>query len=274
MYGDEADARLVSMIETTETGTTAPDHHQPKVYDLFLAVVAVIALAVVIWQFFLSPDEEISGLLRIFDYIFCGVFFIDYIRQIVVAKHKWRYIFTWGLLDLASSIPTVGEFRFFRAAQIIRALKAVRSIRILSQVLVRDRMASAVSLLLIIGIVIVVGSCICVLHFELSVVHGNIKSAEDVAWWAFETTSTVGYGDFYPVTSEGRVLAVLVMCVGIGLFATFAGALAGLFMRKPKDHVETVPEHDHGDQFAALKEQNRLILQRLTELESKLGPRG
>ena len=95
----------------------------------------------------------------------------------------------------------------------------------------------------------------------------SIKTAEDVAWWAIVTTSTVGYGDLEPITPEGRVLAVLIMCVGIGLFATFAGALAGVFIRSPK--TSTGP-HTPIQRFDALQEQNQMILEQLAELREKL----
>jgi voltage-gated potassium channel len=64
-----------------------------------------------------------------------------------------------------------------------------------------------------------------VLHFETDP-ESNIKSADDAVWWAFTTITTVGYGDRYPLTSEGRFTAVILMCAGVGLFGTFSGFLA------------------------------------------------
>ena len=245
------------------------NRHQPKAYDLFLAVIAIIALGLAVWQLFLPPTGELAKLLIIFDYVFCLLFFIDYIHQIVIADHKWKYIFTWGLFDLASSIPMVGEFRVLRFARIFRILRAIRSLRILSQVLIRDRLASAVSMLMMIGTLIIIGSCIGVLQYESHAPDSTIKTAQDVAWWAVVTTSTVGYGDMYPVTPEGRFLAVLIMSVGIGLFATFAGALAGMFMRKPK-HADTPIPISPQERFDTLHEQNQAILDRLQSLEEEV----
>ena len=241
--------------------------HQPKAYDLFLAVIAIVALGLAVWQLFLPPVGELRKLLIIFDYVFCLLFFIDYIRQIVIAEHKWKYILTWGLFDLASSIPLVGPLRVLRFARIFRILRAIRSLRILSQVLVRDKLASAVSMLMMIGTMIIIGSCIGVLQYESQAADATIKTAQDVAWWAVVTTSTVGYGDMYPVTPEGRLLAVMIMCVGIGLFATFAGALAGMFMRKPSGHVAPISP---AERYESLHEQNRAILNRLQALEEEL----
>lgn len=249
--------------------STQPElnHRQIKAYDLFIAVVAVISLVLMVWQLFLPPDTEVRKLLILFDYAFCLLFFTDYIRHIFISTEKWKYVFTWGLFDLASSIPLFGPLRLFRLASLFRVLRIVRSIRILSQVLIRDRLASTVSLLMLIGTIIIVGSCFGVLHYEMQSPKANIQSAEDVAWWAIVTTSTVGYGDLYPVTSEGRVLSVLIMCVGIGLFATFAGALAGMFVHVPKSKIAP---HTSFERFDELQRENQKILEQLTELNERL----
>jgi voltage-gated potassium channel len=67
------------------------------------------------------------------------------------------------------------------------------------------------------------------LHFETDS-ESNIKTAEDALWWAFATITTVGYGDGYRVTWEGRLIATILMCAGVGLFGTFSGFLAAWFI--------------------------------------------
>ena len=64
--------------------------------------------------------------------------------------------------------------------------------------------------------------------------NSNIKTAEDAIWWAYVTITTVGYGDKFPVTTEGRVIAELLMTVGVGLFGTFTAYLASWFVRETK----------------------------------------
>ena len=120
---------------------------------------------------------------------------------------------------------------------------------------------------MLISTLIIVGCCVGVLHYEMQDPRANIKTAEDVAWLAIVTTSTVGYGDLEPITPGGRILAVMIMCVGIGLFATFAGALAGVFIRAPRAHSEP---HTPLQRFDALKEQNTVILQQLSDLQNRL----
>ena len=252
-----------------------PNRHLPrdlatryplKFYDLFISFIAICSIALVTWQLFFAPEGEIRKLLILVDYCFCFFFFVDYLRCIVHAERKWHYIFTWGLLDLASSMPTLPALRMLRLAQLVRVLMVIRSIRILAKVAIQDSVASKVTVSTLVGCLLIVGACIGVLHYEQSAASANIKTVEEVAWWAVETTSTVGYGDLYPVTTGGRLFAVLIMCVGIGLFATFAGALASTIMQ----HVKSESPEKPTSPVSELIRQNQIILARLEDLEHKL----
>ena len=75
---------------------------------------------------------------------------------------------------------------------------------------------------------LILGS-ISILQVE-TVPESNIKTASDAIWWAFTTITTVGYGDVYPVTAGGRVIAALLIITGVGLFGTFTGFVAAWFV--------------------------------------------
>ena len=246
-------------------------------YDLFIMGVAILAMVLVSWQFCLTEKSPLADLFSIFDYVFCGIFFIDYIHQIAVSENRLKYIFTWGIFDLASSIPIVGPLRVLRFAKLFRVLYVIRSIRVLGGVLRRDLVASTVTGVLLLGTVIVVGCCIGVLHLEMNAPNANIHTAEDVAWWAVVTISTVGYGELFPVTPGGRILSVFIMVVGIGSFATLVGAVAGVMLRDSKDKTtlsRSMPlggEEATGDSSARdLVERNLLLIERLERLEARL----
>jgi len=76
-------------------------------------------------------------------------------------------------------------------------------------------------------------SSIAILQVEQDA-NSNIKTAEDATWWAYVTITTVGYGDKYPVTTKGRIIAALLMTVGVGLFGTFTAYLASWFVGEGK----------------------------------------
>ena len=98
-------------------------------------------------------------------------------------------------------------------------------------------------------------SSIAILLFEVEA-ESNIKTAADALWWSFVTITTVGYGDRYPVTAEGRVLAGVLMTAGIGLFGTFSGFVAAWFL-KPGGDQERADLDQVRDDLAEVK---RLLL--------------
>jgi voltage-gated potassium channel len=82
----------------------------------------------------------------------------------------------------------------------------------------------------------------------------SINTPEEALWWAFVTVTTVGYGDFYPVTTLGRIVAVLLMVSGVGLFGSFAAYIGSLF-------VADRNEEDNRDQLADRETLQRLLVQ-------------
>ena len=84
-------------------------------------------------------------------------------------------------------------------------------------------------------------------------------------WWAFETVTTVGYGDIYPQTLGGRILAAVVMLVGIGFIAILTANIASYFVEQDK-HKEAEQRREKERE----ENQNRVILERIEELSKKL----
>ena len=117
----------------------------------------------------------------------------------------------------------------------------MRSLRILVQVFKSDVIGATIVSSMTMSMGGIILACFGVLHYESEAIGANLKTADDVIWWAVVTTSTVGYGDFYPVTGPGRLLAALVMILGIGLFATIAGALASrMTSMSPASHSKSI----------------------------------
>jgi len=116
-------------------------------------------------------------------------------------------------------------------------LRVIKASRMLALALTSRRRESAVWAAVLVSIVVDFAASIAVLEYEGGP-EGNIKNAEDAVWWSITTITTVGYGDRYPITTEGRLVAVTLMVVGVDLFGTLSGAAASWFMQPAGERVE------------------------------------
>ncbi|MFM9027581.1 MAG: potassium channel family protein, partial [Bacteroidota bacterium] len=156
---------------------------------------------------------------------------IDFTVRFYRAPSKLKFM-KWGWIDLISSIPTLDMLRAGRALRLIRllrVLRAFRSVRHIIHHVYKRRSQGAFTTVATIAVLMVLFSSIAILQVEKDP-NSNIKTAEDALWWSYVTVTTVGYGDKYPVTTEGRLIAALLMTTGVGLFGTFTGFLASWFV--------------------------------------------
>lgn len=177
-------------------------------------------------------DEPISHILEYTDIAICFVFLADFFVSLFRAPNKLDYFLKWGWIDLASSIPTVDVLRWGRAARVLRIFRVIRGVRatkILATFILARRAESAVLTAALVSILLIVFASLAILQIE-SGPEANIQTAEDALWWAFVTITTVGYGDKFPVSTEGRFLAIVLMTCGVGLFGTFTAFVATWFL--------------------------------------------
>jgi voltage-gated potassium channel len=217
--------------------------HPINIIVFFLSLYVIIALVV---DTFFPLSKEVSTLLHEIDYVICLIFFIDFLHRLFTAKDKAAYM-RWGWIDLLSSIP-MNFFlagRLFRVFQLIRVLRAIRSIKYLSHYFLKNKIKSAFASAAIVAFLAIVFSAIGVLQVEKGAPGAKITNAEDALWWAYVTITTVGYGDLYPVTSEGRMIAAVLMTVGVGLFGTFTAYVASWFVsQKVEEEVEEIKQFE------------------------------
>ena len=100
--------------------------------------------------------------------------------------------------------------------------------------LIRDRAGSALYTLLLAGVLVLQFGSLTILRIEDDAPGANITNASDALWYTIATISTVGYGDQYPVTNAGRIVGAMIIVVGVGIFGTFTGYLANLFLAPRK----------------------------------------
>jgi voltage-gated potassium channel len=106
-----------------------------------------------------------------------------------------------------------------------------------------------------------------VLLFEEKAKGSNIHDYPDALWWAIVTVTTVGYGDRFPVTEGGRIVAVILMLVGIGLIGVLTATVASVFIKEHTDANKEEFKKGHAD----LGQQLSVISDRLADVERRLG---
>jgi voltage-gated potassium channel len=208
-------------------------------YELLMLGLSVYVLLVLAVESIVTLDSGTRSILSYVDTGICFVFLFDFVTNLVRSKSKAAYL-RWGWIDLVSSIPTVGLLRLGRIARVVRVirlLRAFRSVKRLAGYLLAKRAQAALAVATLVAFLFVVFSAIAILQFEANATGSNIKTAQDALWWAYVTITTVGYGDRFPVTFEGRVVAVGLMTVGVGLFGTFSGFVASWFLAAPDGAV-------------------------------------
>jgi voltage-gated potassium channel len=210
------------------------DIQQERIGILNVVVIVLtfyVLIALLIESFYNLPSQT-SVLLGYIDIVICIFFLFEFSIRFYKAKNKPEFM-KWGWIDLVSSIPMIGVFRvgrIFRLIRLIRIIRAFRSTKHLAHHIFASRAQGALTSVSILAVLLVIFSSIAILQVETDP-NSNIKTAEDAIWWAYVTITTVGYGDKFPVTTEGRIIAAILMTAGVGLFGTFTAYVASWFVK-------------------------------------------
>lgn len=230
--------------------------------------ILLVALSVyVLIALFVESVAPISAashrILSHVDTAICIVFLYDFCQRFLHAKSKLKFL-RWGWIDLVSSIPALPILRIgrlFRVVRVLRVLRAVRSVRTIGQALFEHRAKGTVVTAVFLCTLLIVFSSITILDVE-NVPESNIHGPEDALWWSFVTVTTVGYGDRFPVTTEGRVVASILMLSGVGLFAILAGAFTAWFTQPSQVMSQDAPRED---------KQITVLIQEIRALRAEIG---
>jgi voltage-gated potassium channel len=211
-------------------------------YNIFILVLTVFSLVIMV-GLILPFNQETHDLLFVYDNVIALIFLGDFIFNITGAKPKRAYfIGQRGWLDLLGSIPSLGITtlggllrlaRLSRLARITRLMGGKRRAAIIKDVLDNRGQYATFITLLAAGLVLASASII-VLAFEAGAPGANIKTGGEALWWGLVTLTTVGYGDFFPVTMGGRITATFVMFAGVGIIGALASILASLLVAPSK----------------------------------------
>lgn len=214
-----------------------------EIFVLGVALLSIVNLALAI--LLRNPDTE--QVIAIMDSILIVVFLIDLLRRLRVAQDRRAYIVEgWGWLDLISIIPMLRIARILRIVRVIRVVRRMGGPEAAIRAFFANKATGGLFLVLLIALLVMELGSIGVLWAERGAEGANITTAEDAVWYLIVTMSTVGYGDYYPVTDVGRLLGSLIIVVGVGVFGTLTGFLANVFLAPS----EAGDEEDQGESEA------------------------
>ena len=188
------------------------------------AILGFLYLAVYALEVIYRSNSDISQIAEICSTSIWIVFAIDVVLKFLGAQRIKTFLKTNVLEILSLVVP------FFRILRIFRVVMALRGL----QPYLKSRLASTASyLVLLLPITWFVGA-IAVLDAESQVGKAVISNLGDALWWSLATITTVGYGELYPVTLEGKFVAAILMITGIALFSACAGMFATWIMGERK----------------------------------------
>jgi voltage-gated potassium channel len=207
--------------------------------NLLIIILSFYILGSLIVDIFFVLPKEIAKVLNYVDNVICVVFLVDFIVRFRQAESKLKFM-KWGWIDLLASIPMVDFLRAGRILRLIRLLRVIRAYRSINHIVkhvFKSKVQGTLTSVAIIAVLVLLFSSLAILHFEKDP-NSNIKTAEDAIWWAYVTITTVGYGDKFPVTTEGRIIATILMTVGVGLFGTFTAFVSSWFVKTNEEEQE------------------------------------
>jgi voltage-gated potassium channel len=211
-------------------------------YELFIVAVSALSLANIV--IFLGPfDPDTKEIAAIIDLFLSAILIVDFLGRLYVADDRQAYFFRrGGWLDLLGSLP-LPIIRVFRIARVYRGVNRVSALggRRLARQLIHERAQAALLAASFAVIFVLELGSMLVVNAERGVAHANIQTGGDALWWAVVTVATVGYGDKYPVTAAGRLVGVMVIVVGVGLFGVFTGYLARFFLAPRPEDLPAAP---------------------------------
>lgn len=213
------------------------DTRAGRAFDAVLLWLIILSVAVVMLESVASIRSAYGGWLRVAEWTFTVLFTIEYLLRLLVLKRPVAYVFSFfGMVDLFSFVPTylsaaipgaqaliaVRAFRVIRLFRIFKLATHMRQGTVIMTALRLSRPKIVVFLLGVSAIVVILGAVIYMIEGEA---HGFTSIPRGV-YWAIVTVTTVGYGDIYPRTPLGQVIASIAMILGYAIIAVPTGIVS------------------------------------------------
>lgn len=194
---------------------------------------ALVFLAAYAWQVIGRVDGSGAEWLETVMWLTWGIFALDYAANLWLARERRRW-FLWNLHELL-----VVALPFFRPLRLLRLVTLLSVLHRTIGETLRGRVvtyvAGSAALLVFVG-------ALAVLDVEQSAPDAKILTFGDALWWAITTITTVGYGDMYPVTPLGRLVASALMMSGIAVLGVVTASIASWLVQRVEESTEAAAE--------------------------------
>ncbi|MEM8554264.1 MAG: ion transporter [Pseudomonadota bacterium] len=229
-----------------------------------LNVVIFISCAGIALETMQAFSADIRDWMQVVERAVLIIFFLEYCARLYAAPDRWAYARSvWGIVDLLCWFPLIAlagtelaAIRALRLLSLLRMIKAMRGSRALERLeaaLNRAR-GELIVFISLASITIYVGA-VGIYTFEHAAQPDVFASIPESAWWALVSFTTVGYGDSYPITAEGRLFTSLILIMGLGVIAVPAAVITSAL-------INTEPQHpsrkDHNDPYTLARRRPRV----------------
>lgn len=234
-------------------------------FDVFIVLFILLNISVTFLQTF-DGMAEYAGVMGVIELVTMVVFLVEYVLRIWTADLLYPekaypaavlgfMASFYGVVDLMTILPYFLPFFVPSGAIAFRMLRVVRILRlfkinsrydafnVITEVL-RDKKNALVSSIFMV-LVLILASSLCMYGLEHEAQPDNFSNAFSGIWWSVSTLLTVGYGDIYPVTIGGRIMAIVIAFLGVGMVAIPTGIIsAGFVEYYTKIKVGSYSQHD------------------------------
>ena len=240
------------------------DKKYKLIYEIIFTLLAIIAVIITLLDITEVINLSNNIILNTLDTAIFYIFIFDYVIRLIISGDK-KYFFKNNIPDLIAIIPFNSLFKVFRIAKLIRLasmtkfLKLARFIGVfvrlnkkIKGVLKTNGLNHALWFTLIIIFLSAIGIYVAEPH--------TVRTFENALWWSFVTATTVGYGDIFPTTKIGRIIAGVLMLTGIGTIGMITGSISTYFMSRQNSTKE------HNDISEIIKQSKNLTTQEIDEI--------
>lgn len=227
-----------------------------RLFEIPMVVITLILLVIIIVQEVVKPLPPWPQILEVVDWVIWLTFVIELVTLTYFAENRIKHLIRSWLDIIIVTVPFLRVLRILRIARLARISRLSRVARIskMTRITRFSRITRVFPLFIkainevrsilkkhqfqyilfvAVFLTITLGSLVVLL--EKNTPQANIKNVADGIWWATVTVATVGYGDKYPITNEGRIVAIILMILGITLFSLLTANISSFFVEKDEE---------------------------------------